>query len=208
MARLLNGEHYDWHFQIAESNRSKSKFKRHDVVRRYIKNRIRNYNKVYYDFFSECHSNQIRNAIAHSKYALMGRNIHLHNYIEEDPYSQKINLSFDEWTEIFHKSLVMYNEYAKLNHMISRYYQNYIDSNNNSFDIRILTPAGEEKRTLWNTENNGMIGFINIKRNKVRKQLVFLFDFSLEVFSLLSKSIFLPSVISQSFHRRANRIYF
>lgn len=52
---------------------------------------------------------QIRNAIAHSKYSFNGRNIHLHNSIKEDPHSSLSNLKFDDWIDVFHDVMVIYN---------------------------------------------------------------------------------------------------
>ena len=138
LARLLYNEPYDWHFRIQESNRDRSATgKRDDIIRNKIRDRLQKDFPCIYDAFKLTYKTQIRNSIAHSKYSFLGRNIHLNNYIKNDPSSPLHGLTFNEWIEIFHTTMIIYNEYIGLFEDINQYYTNLAKSNDNKIEVRI-----------------------------------------------------------------------
>jgi len=136
LARIINGETYDWYFSVMESSRDKSATgTRQDIIRNLIRDKLVSKTKFLSDWITSIYKTQIRNSIAHSKYSIAGRTISLNNYIKEDPASQLHSLSFDEWHVIFHKLLLMHNEYLWLGNTINSI---YVDKFNNRERIEIL----------------------------------------------------------------------
>ena len=138
LARLLNGTEYDWHFKIKESNRDISATGvRHKIIRQNIRDQLMAQLPILHQSFKLSYSTQIRNSIAHSKYSFLDRNIHLNNYVENDPASQIRNLPFDKWIEIFHETMIVYNGYIYLLNNIIKYYGNIAQKNNGEIEIKI-----------------------------------------------------------------------
>ena len=123
--RLLHGEPYDWHFKINESNREKSPTtgKRHELIRNKIRDRLKDKYPQIYKAFKNAYLTQVRNSIAHSKYSMVGRNIHLNNYIENDSSSALKGITFDKWIDMFHYSMIIYDELIRLFKKSSQYIQ-------------------------------------------------------------------------------------
>lgn len=94
-------------------------------------------------YIKSIYKTQIRNSIAHSNYSIAGRIISLNNYIKEDTSSQLHSLSFDEWHEIFHKLLLMYNEYLWLGKMISDIYAEKF-KNGERIEVLITEKSGKQ----------------------------------------------------------------
>jgi hypothetical protein len=123
LTRIINGETYDWYFSVAESSRDKSATgTRQDIIRKLIRDKIAPKTQFFSDWITSIYKTQIRNTIAHSNYSISGRTISLNNFIKEDPASQLHSLTFDEWHEIFHKLLLMHNEYLWLGNTINSIY--------------------------------------------------------------------------------------
>ncbi|MDP4210963.1 MAG: hypothetical protein Q8928_19345 [Bacteroidota bacterium] len=121
--RILNGEPYDWYFKVAESSRDKNcTGTRQDIIRLLIRDKVKTISPVLYDWIKDSYKTQIRNSIAHSNYAIFGRNISLNNFIANDPASQMTSLEFNDWTDIFHKTLVLHNELIWLSNTINDVY--------------------------------------------------------------------------------------
>lgn len=138
LARLTNGKAYDWHFKIAESNRDKHVTgTRQDIIRNQVRDCFKSKLPVLHDTFEMAYRTQIRNSIAHSNYSFVGRNIHLNNYIKGDPASQLHNLTFDQWTEIFHTTIMVYILYSRLIDKINTYYTELANNDDNRIEIII-----------------------------------------------------------------------
>lgn len=145
LARLLNGEPYDWYFKIAESNRSlNTTGTRQDIIRKGFFQKTESFLPKLIEQFRLAFNGQIRNAIAHSNYSFAGRVISLLNFVKEDQYSQKSSLTFDEWIEIFHITMVIYNEYIRLNNRIGEFYKNIFDSGKKAVDVLITEKEGQQ----------------------------------------------------------------
>ncbi|SDM62469.1 hypothetical protein SAMN05421813_11757 [Daejeonella rubra] len=112
---LLNGEPYNWHFKIKETNRSaEGTGTRENIIRIKTRDRIKHIIPKLYDSFKRTYKTQIRNSIAHSQYSILGRNINLNNKIEGDAAHPLRNISFDEWVDIFHETIVIYSQLQRI----------------------------------------------------------------------------------------------
>jgi hypothetical protein len=144
--RLCNGEAYDWHFKISESNRSKnSTGTRENIIRKLIRDRLENKYPKIYGAIKNAYKTQIRNCIAHSNYNFIGRYIHTNNYIKEDPASQIQVLPFDEWVDMFHDTMVVYNQLIRFTHLIDKVYSSAAKDNEMLFQIRLIRTEPAEK---------------------------------------------------------------
>ena len=108
LTNLAQGKRYEWDFDP-------SKFwKRRELIRREIQEPIKNISPDFYNLIEDTYSAQIRNAIAHSKYFFLGRNLQLANK-KDSPHYVLYNVPFDDWTIRFHKVILLYN------HMIGNF---------------------------------------------------------------------------------------
>jgi hypothetical protein len=153
--RILNGEHYDWHFKISESNRDRSATgTRQDLIRNSIRDKIAPFSKQLNLILRETYLTQLRNSIAHSNYSFLGRHIHPNNYIETDPASQLKAISFDQWIDIFHNTIMLQNELIGLSNRIWKHYSDLALANSNLSEIRITKADGstELKNLFYRAE--------------------------------------------------------
>jgi hypothetical protein len=138
LVRLNLGEGYDWHFAILESNRDKEKTGNRDhILRTLIRDRLREKYPIIYATFKNSFITQVRNSIAHSKYSFLGRYIHLNNAIKEDPAAQREVVTFEEWTDIFHDTLVLQTQLNRLLIMADDFYSLLAPKNDLLAEVRI-----------------------------------------------------------------------
>jgi hypothetical protein len=151
LTTLAFGEPYDWHFKIKESNRdnSTSTGKREDIIRNKIRDRLKNKYPNIYSAIKNAYKTQIRNSIAHSNYYFIGRYIHPSNYIKNDPASQIEVLPFDEWIDIFHDTMVIYNQLIRFSHLIDNIYSKAAKDNNLLFQVRLNRTDPTEKTEYY-----------------------------------------------------------
>ena len=143
--RILQGQDYDWHFKLSPSNRSeKVTGARHKIVRLKIRDPLKEISPILYELISESYITQIRNSIAHSNYSFSNRGIFLNNYIDKDPKAQLIGISFDEWVNIFHNTLVLHNEYNRMNNYIHKLYSRFAIENQMEVPILITEKDGTQ----------------------------------------------------------------
>ncbi len=149
IANLINGVEYDWHFRIKGYNREtkESTGTRENIIRTKIRDRL----KVQYpgigNALKNAYKTQLRNAIAHSSYFLIGRYIHLTNHDADDPYAQIKVLSFDEWNSLFHDTMVIYNQLIGFSNWINNFYSRVAMDNNGVVQIRISRKYPKEEVT-------------------------------------------------------------
>ncbi len=149
LARLNAGLDYEWHFSIVESSRDKKAIgTRDEIIRKKIRNFFKDKYPAIYGAFKNAYKSQVRNSIAHSKYSILGRYIHLNNYIEEDQYSQIEVVSFDEWVDIFHDTIVLYTQQTRLLNMIQEFYSHLATQNDLLMEVRV-TRTDPEPRTEY-----------------------------------------------------------
>lgn len=137
LARLINNEEYDWHFNIAEGNRALNATGTRQKIIGKTMLVFQKYLPDLAEIFRISYQTQVRNSIAHSKYSFMSRNIHLNNYIREDKYSTLHALKFDEWIDIFHNTMILYNEYIRIFETVNQHYVCLAHANNNLIEIKI-----------------------------------------------------------------------
>jgi hypothetical protein len=138
LANLLNELPYDWHFKIAESSRDKDATgSRQDILRKLIRDRFKNEFPAIYDAFKSSYKIQVRNSIAHSNYSFLSRTIQLNNEIEGDQNCSLKVLGFDEWIDLFHDTMVIYNQYIKIKNKIGEYYSELANRNGRRMEVLI-----------------------------------------------------------------------
>jgi hypothetical protein len=138
LVRLSEGQGYDWHFSVAQSTRDTNATGTRDVIiREMIRDKLKNRYPNIYAAIMNAYKSQVRNSIGHSKYAMLGRFIHLNNFNEHDPYSQIRVVSFDEWIDMMGDSLVIYTQQTRLLKMIDQYYSRYSTLMSNLVPVRI-----------------------------------------------------------------------
>lgn len=138
LARLLHSEKYDWHFKIAERKGEKGcTGVRHEIIRTKIRDRFETLLPNIYNAFKNAYRSQIRNSIAHSNYSFLSRHIHPNNYKEGDPSSTIQSLGFDEWIQMFHDTMIIYNEYIRFFNDVNQYYAKIAQENKGLIEIQI-----------------------------------------------------------------------
>lgn len=97
---LVNGGSYDWHFSISPDPREGPK--KHEIIREEIRDEVEEECPSFYSVVKDNYKTQIRNAIAHSQYAFMGRSIHYLNHSEDPKAHSPIQaMFFDDWYDFF-----------------------------------------------------------------------------------------------------------
>lgn len=136
LSRLMVGKDYDWHFSIGTNNRGPfGSLPRYKVISE-IKDNLLIAVPELYNIWVQTQKSQLRNAIAHSQYAILDRDIILNNF-QEGKGGSLGGISFDGWIEFFHNSLVMFNLLQKLfNRIRNHYYQKSLRFNKKA-EIRI-----------------------------------------------------------------------
>ena len=143
--RILNGEPYDWYFKVQGSLRDKnSSGSRQEIIRLKICDKLQNHSPIVCDLIRNTYKTQIRNSIAHSNYSFLGRNIHPNNFIEGDQFAQLRYITFDDWINIFHNTLVLHNQYIRMNNEINDFYAGIAKENGNEMEIRITEKSGKQ----------------------------------------------------------------
>jgi hypothetical protein len=145
IVRLKQGLHYDWHFRIMESNRDKTEDEvdkpigtRDEIIRKMIRNPLEKEYPEIFKAIKNAFNSQLRNSIAHSKYSLASRYIHLNNSIKKDPYAQTQVISFDDWISKIHDTLTIYDQLINFMNKVQAYYINRVKGNSNlAQEIRI-----------------------------------------------------------------------
>lgn len=138
-ANLLEGNAYDWHYKLMNTSREKETTGTRDVIiRKKIRDKFEEKIPRLYKAFKDTYNFQIRNSIAHSQYSILGRNIQLNNYIQEDAYCRLRVQSFEEWIDRFHETLVVYKLYHEILARINNNYGVVAGQIENKVSIRII----------------------------------------------------------------------
>ena len=151
LTNLSQGEPYDWHFKIAESNRDNevTTGKREEIIRKKIRERLKTNYPIIYSAIKNAYKTQVRNSIGHSTYYFAGRFIHLNNYVKTDLAAQIEVLSFNEWVNMFHDTMVIYNQLIRFSHLIDNLYSKAAHSNNLLFQVRLNRRDPSEKTEYY-----------------------------------------------------------
>lgn len=103
IANLCIGKPYSWDYNKLLL-RQRRKF-----IREKIQTPLETICPKFYALIDDIYFRQLRNAIAHSKYFISGNNIVLINKQDDPKFYKLSSISFDQWEEIFHKLLLLYN---------------------------------------------------------------------------------------------------
>ena len=144
LVRILKGENYDWHFKLKTGDDQLGIASAQELIRVHIRDEIHQFSEHVYDIFKLAYKSQIRNSIAHSNYSFLNRNIHPNNKKENVNYSQITNLPFNEWIEMFHATVIIYNSYIWLKNKVNSHFGELALKNDNRLEIRINKADGTE----------------------------------------------------------------
>jgi hypothetical protein len=138
LAKIANGEDYDWHFKIKENpSENDATGSRGEIIRNLIRDRFKTILPKLYNSFKIAYKSQVRNAIAHSQYCALGRYISLNNYDRNSKYNTIPSIAYDDWINMFHETIIIYSSYNRILIALSNHYHNIAAMNNNLFEIRI-----------------------------------------------------------------------
>jgi len=150
LVALLNREPYEWHLTLSGTGKhahiSRSQFIKEKIIKR-----LKLHLPILHNSFQKSYLTQVRNAIAHSQYSILGRHIQLNNFKEGSTNSNLRVLNSDEWSDIFHETLVLYTCYHKLLRAVNKKYGELAIQNGKSFEIRI-----NRKDPIQDTEFRGI----------------------------------------------------
>lgn len=169
LVNLASGNYYNWSFtppDLKEKKNAAGKFSRRPFIRNYIQAPIETVCPKFHALVAENYSAQIRNAVAHSKYFFLGRNLQLANK-EENEFYDMYNVPFNEWEIRFHKTLLFYNFIIGCLQRYDKIYQE--DVKDKHFGLPLSTPRRTplglrknqwvkydtmRQRWLWSTQIN------------------------------------------------------
>jgi len=109
-----------------------------------IREKLKVISPILYAIFEEAYKTQIRNSIAHSNYSFSNRVIGLNNFIKEDPHSQLKGISFNQWIDLFHSTIVLHNEYVRMGTVINDHYVKVANQNGNVMEILVTENGGKQ----------------------------------------------------------------
>jgi hypothetical protein len=129
VSRLISGLDYDWHLALGYgSNKSPGEMERWEILRGLKQNLLENLPDLH-AVIERNHRSQLRNAIAHSQYAMLNRYIMLNNY-KAGKAGHRHGLDFNEWVDVFHETLTIFTLYEMLfNRIREHYYQESLPFN-------------------------------------------------------------------------------
>ncbi|TGE14993.1 hypothetical protein [Hymenobacter elongatus] len=144
--RLLEGKPYDWNFKILESSRDNNGTgTRQDIIRKSIRNRLERISPILYEALKRAYLTQLRNSVAHSNFSFQGDHMQLGNYIESDPHSQLRAISFSEWADKFHATLMIYNGVIGILNRAKEHNHAQLQLQGNVAEVLVTDKRAEEK---------------------------------------------------------------
>ncbi len=143
LVRLSNSEAYNWHFKIKDFKKG-----RQQILRQEVRDKSQKVCPKFSLLINRIYSNQIRNSIAHSQYAFIGRTIHLNNK-KESPYHLLGAIDFEDWEDYIHRVIMMYNAIIGNINQQRRRYQNKASGKHFGLDIRVPKKDGTLKTEFY-----------------------------------------------------------
>lgn len=116
LTRLAKGQPYCWDLKLSSST-SRSNF-----IRNSIRNPIEKEAPNYFRLIKRIYYSQIRNAVAHSQYGLLGDHLSFSNYDPRNHHPLK-SISLQAWELKFHLLMCFYNEFIKWRQLIMSWYE-------------------------------------------------------------------------------------
>lgn len=160
LSKLLYGQDYHWDFN------QKLFTKRKTLIHDYIQNPLKTKCPSFYNLIKEIYWPKLRNAIAHSNYTFLGRNVNL-----EDDYLNRFSISIEDWEEVYHKTVLLGFYLVKsLEDLNQKFIEN---AENKQFGIPIKIPERDSlrlKRTKWlkfDYERRDWVLYENYQKSRV-----------------------------------------
>ncbi|MCK4421693.1 hypothetical protein KAW48_07830 [candidate division WOR-3 bacterium] len=156
LVNLIESKEYDWELKIPKKSKK-------NYITSEIRDVFQKHNLKIADVITMSYQSQLRNAFAHSQYSFGSDNIYLHNYERKSP--QKKNLTFNNWEDIFIKTVLLF-------FIILRKKKEYRRSIGiEKGEVEIYEPykkKGYDKRILVYIENsNSFIDKANLKSSSI-----------------------------------------
>lgn len=163
LSSLAVGQPYDWHVTIPSYSREGSK---HEFVRKQIRDRVRSVCPNFYALVNENYQTQIRDAIAHSQFYIVGRTIGFTNYSPNPAaHAPLTGISFDDWYRRFHTTLLLHNETIGAFRRYRKSYEEKALDDGNRIEVRIIARDGSmESRDLALHANGRWVWRTNLCR--------------------------------------------
>jgi hypothetical protein len=146
VSRLVTGQDYDWHLRITHKKKKAREMERHELLTK-LKENLQQGVPELFDVVNRVHRSQLRNAIAHSQYAMLGRNIMLNNQNKRNSEHQH-GFDFNEWVDLFHDTLTIYTLYEVMFDKVKEYYFETAKEFNLKKEVRVTRLYPEERRSL------------------------------------------------------------
>ena len=148
LGRILNSEPYDWYFSLAKGQKEKKTLpSRHQTLIELIQNKIPPELEVLKRSMEEAYVINIRNAIAHSNYSFHGDVISFSFYNSINSRSETKSIKFEDWSQIFHKTLMIHNFSYWLKGQINTHYAD-LYSEGTPVSILITDQANKQSEHL------------------------------------------------------------
>lgn len=130
LSLLLSSQDYDWDFKIGFDRRhEKDGILTRSTVHKKVCENLNLSNPVLHKYFTATFIAQLRNAIAHSQYAMFGRKIHLTNFKKNRKGYERSHIDFAEWNELFAKTVSLFTCLGMfVNNVRDFYFQQSLES--------------------------------------------------------------------------------
>jgi hypothetical protein len=132
---ILKGSDYNWEFKLKDFSSDEGISNRPELIRNVFKNGLSNYSDILKKHIRIAYKQQVRNAIAHSNYYFFGRQITLTNYNNNDVYNIIERLTFEEWYNMFHSTIMLHNSYLLLKEEINNFYTELYKESGNPIEV-------------------------------------------------------------------------
>jgi hypothetical protein len=144
VSRLITGADYDWHLTIPLNRKKEGSMERFEILKE-LKQNLQEGLPALHEVINRVHKSQLRNAIAHSQYAMLGRSITLNNLKKGNP-DHRHGFDFDEWVDIFHDTLTIYTLYEVFFEKVKQYYYESAKEFNKKKEVRVTRRFPEKKQ--------------------------------------------------------------
>lgn len=146
LTQILSKKPYDWYFKVCSTSRDEEcTGNRQEIIRLKIRDKVRRVSPVLYDFIKKSYLTQIRNSIAHSNYSFLGRHIHPNNEVDGDPANALKALSFDDWGDMMHHTMILYNQNIRLKDKVHNHFRDKTLANDNCIEVFVNVKEGDNR---------------------------------------------------------------
>jgi hypothetical protein len=162
-SNLLHGKEYDWYKSMKDSGKK-------NLIENQIIRSCKKRAPKFYDYLRKSYSRQIRNAAAHSQFWIVGDHINFNNYDPNDGHCLK-TLNIEDWEDIFHRTIMLYNYLIKYTEEFKKEYANEVRGKHFGKRVRI-TNKGKLIKYEWlrlDESNDRWIWYNNWKEFNIKR---------------------------------------